>query len=619
MYCDHCGAENRSLANFCYKCGANLVLIPSTERKAISAEAGKTPAPDQKPVGAVENGAGPSVEIDESTTPESLGRLLNGRYELKEFLGRGGMGVVYRAYDKELRMDVAIKFLLARHAHNFAAIESLKQEAKAAMHLSHQNIVRLYNFEDTPRVKYILMEYIQGESLAALAAKRTGRRFTEPEVIRFMCDVCDALAYAHNENIVHRDIKPSNILVTGAGKIKIADFGIAVMNGEVGSEIDDVAGTPSYMSPEQILGNSLDGRSDIYSLGLTMYEMLAGRQPFRGKDVRFRCGGVLPDPVDGISDWLNGIILKCVRKEPDARWLNAQELKDVLSGKREGGLALKAKFQPWWVVAEEMKKAQASKSAPAEPVAAAPAADSAPAVKKEKEIKAPDCKRARVRRTPLPMAPERVQERVEKLERHVGLAEYASEREQARMAYGTIAGILAGALFFLIARSLEQVLSQRTLLQLGFMLFGGSVGIAVGFAHKRLTRGAVTFLVGVLGGILAGLLVPIGGAAGDPTITFLYTVRPPQTMLLCTATVGLFLGVAEGIRVLSLRYLIACALWGAVGGAMGSAVFILIRYLFSSFWSPFTNWVTVGATLGFFVMMAIGLAKKPGINDQRKK
>ncbi|RJP21829.1 MAG: serine/threonine protein kinase [Candidatus Abyssobacteria bacterium SURF_5] len=580
MYCDHCGAENRNNANFCHKCGTDLSALLKNEKKSAVATLSDAPAP-------------PPV-IDESTARAGFQQILSGRYELKEFLGRGGMGMVFRGYDKQLGMDLALKFLLSRYADDLAAIESLKREAKAAMRLAHPNIVRLYNFEDTPQLKYLLMEYVRGESLAALAAKRTNRRLSEPEVIRFMCEICEALSYSHKENIIHRDIKPGNILVTTEGKVKLGDFGIALINEKaVDLETDEVSGTPSYMSPEQTLGQPLDGRTDLYSLSITMYEMLAGKPPFRGKHSRFNYISMVPDPIEGVSDWLNAILLKCLRKEPEGRWSSAEELRDVLLGKKEGGLALKAKFRPWWVVAEDLKRNELPPTAP----------DPEP----KEDIAPPVLPRAEVQRTLAPSSASRTKQRVEKVGRYAGLLENASERDQARIAYGTTAGIIAGILLFLISKETTGIQSPRVFLHFGFTIYGGFLGVAVGFAHKKFIRGALSFSFGLFGGILTGLFIP-NGLEGS-----LIQVQPPVSATACAAVIGALLGVADGIYCQSINYTVRCAVWGAFGGAAATILFMLIRHLFSAFWSPLPHWVILGLLLGFSIMMGIGLARKPAI------
>ena len=591
MYCDQCGAENRVSARFCHKCGTDLSLIPAGEKEVKSAPAVNTSAP--------------TVEIVESTTREELDNLLNGRYELRELLGRGGMGMVYRGFDLQLRMDIAIKILLTRYTHDFSAIESLKQEAKAAMRLAHPNIVRLYNFEDTPQMKYILMEYVDGESLTVAASKRTGRRLAESEVIRYMTEVCDALVYAHRESIIHRDIKPGNLLLTSASRIKLADFGIALIHEKADLDSDTAPGTPSYMSPEQIRRQQLDGRTDIYSLGVSMYELLAGKLPFRNRDSRLDVN-IMPAPIDGVSDWLNAIIMKCLRKEPDGRWTNAEELRDVLSGKKEGGLALTAKFKPWWVVAGDMQNEQAKETSPVPE----PPPKSEP--KKGLVRETHDYGRVEIQRTPLPVSSMRVKERVEKVDPYSGLIENASEREQARVAYSMIAGLISGIIFLLLSAGLESGFSQRMLLQLSFIFYGGSFGIAIGLAHRNILRGAISFAGGLIGGIIAGFLI-----RAVPEASSLVELQGPANLVICGAAIGAFLGIADGVHRQSVPYFIQCALWGTAGGAAGCAFFLLIRYLFSAFWSPLPNWVILGLLLGFSIPMGIGLAKKPGIEENR--
>ena len=162
MICDKCDRKNRKNANFCDRCGQSLLHIAGRNSSDISTIPATNPP-----------------RIDESITQEQLSRILGGRYELKEMLGRGGMGVVYRAYDQQLGMDVAIKFLLDSFVNDIGAIASLKREARAAMRLAHPNILRLYNFEDTPEAKYLLMEYVLGESLSSVASRKSKGCFCE--------------------------------------------------------------------------------------------------------------------------------------------------------------------------------------------------------------------------------------------------------------------------------------------------------------------------------------------------------------------------------------------------------------------------------------------------------
>ncbi len=602
MFCDSCGAENRSRAKFCYKCGEDLSALLSPETEEVPPQTSKN--------------SEPIVEITESTTSEDLCNLLNGRYELKDMLGYGGLGMVYRAHDNKLNMDVAIKFLLSRYSKNFGAIESLKNEAKAAMRLSHPNIVRLYNFEDTPKLKYLLMEYIQGESLSAVVQKRTGRRLAEPEVIRYMSEICDALVYAHKEKIVHRDIKPSNILVTSEGRVKLADFGIALTNEDSGLEEDeDAPGTPLYMSPEQILRQPLDGRSDIYSLGVTMYEMLSGKPPFRGKDRSFQYASVLPEPITGISDWLNGIILKCLRKEPDARWNNAEELKDVLSGRREGGLGLKAKFQPWWVVAEELRKKKPEQetappvSTPKPPVKPAPEPLPKPAAPAEPEL--PRYGQVELQQAPLPpqTRSSRTNEPVEKASPYSQMLEYSAEREERRISYAAVMGIFAGLLLYLYIPD-KGYLSEQIALHLRLSLLGAVFGLSVGLAYRNSLRGLLSASFGALAGILSGALIRF-----DPKPLELYVVLLPWDAMMYSTFIGFSLGIADAAYKRSFAYLLRTIPAGVLGGAAGCLIFLLLsqirQYLPVVWWPPWAQWALFGGLLGFSISVGITLARKP--------
>jgi hypothetical protein len=441
------------------------------------------------------------------------------------------------------------------------------------------------------------MEFIRGESLASIASRKPDRRFTESEVIKYVLEVCEALKYAHVENVIHRDIKPSNILVTPEGRVKLADFGVAFINeaatGNMGGEI---AGTPTYMSPEQILGQKLDGRSDIYSLGVTMYEMLAGRPPFRGGDVSYQHVHVMPEPVRGVSDWMNAIVLKCLRKEPEGRWHDAEEVKNVVAGKKDIGVAIQGKYQPEWVRVEVERMMGSPKTPPSH---------SCP-----EHIESPDRRRAAVCKTPRPLNCSHVRERIDKIERHAGLAEHAPEREQARMRVGALAGIAGGVIILFIGRYARWSLSPGALLQLSWMIYGGLIGVAVGIAQRRKGKGLLSLTLGIMGGLVAGFL--LSWMRGVPAFG---SLRPAHYSLVCGATIGAFLGMSDGIYERSIGYLVRCFLWGGLGGAIGITVFLATRFAFSSFWSPFLNWIVIGAALGFFINMSVGFAERPWVRD----
>ena len=213
-------------------------------------------------------GAGPSPAADPSPDPA--------RYRILGKIGEGASGEVWRARDLLLDMDVAIKALRADLASDAESIQAMKAEARIAMELSHSNLVRLYNLLQSGGRTYLVMEYIEGESLERLL-HRYGA--LDPEFVAGVVASCAAgLGYAHRHQVLHRDLKPSNLLFTSDDKLKIIDFGVASMLGPDGPS-DEIAGTPPYMSPEQLRGEPLSPASDLYSLGILAYQMLTGRLP----------------------------------------------------------------------------------------------------------------------------------------------------------------------------------------------------------------------------------------------------------------------------------------------------------------------------------------------------
>ncbi len=218
------------------------------------------------------------------TTPERLGK-----YEIVEVLGKGAMGVVYRAFDPDIHRTVAIKTIRKelvddqeRAAMMFARF---KNEARAAGRLSHPGIVAVHDYGDTGAVTYIAMEFVQGMSLRDYFNR--GTRFQERDIVSIMAQLLEALQHAHEQGVWHRDIKPANLLVVDDGRVKIVDFGLASVGQSTKSRLTAsgiLVGTPEYISPEQITGHKVDGRTDLYSLGAVMYEMLTGKPPFGGEN-----------------------------------------------------------------------------------------------------------------------------------------------------------------------------------------------------------------------------------------------------------------------------------------------------------------------------------------------
>ncbi|NMC74873.1 MAG: serine/threonine protein kinase [Geobacteraceae bacterium] len=208
-----------------------------------------------------------------------------GRYRVVKEIGRGSMGVVYQAEDPNLDLLVALKVLRQDRLANEAFVRRFLSEAKALGRLDHPNIVRVFNVDRDGDTVYIAMEFIEGESLAS----RMKRQAFSPEALaEFGATVAEALDSAHRSGIVHRDVKPSNILVKSDGRFKITDFGIAHIDDPCAPEqtqAGEILGTPAYMSPEQVLGRPVDGRSDLFSLGIILYELATGTRPFGGEGI----------------------------------------------------------------------------------------------------------------------------------------------------------------------------------------------------------------------------------------------------------------------------------------------------------------------------------------------
>jgi diguanylate cyclase (GGDEF)-like protein len=274
-----------------------------------------------------------------------------GRYEIIDELGRGAMGIVYKAHDPLIERAVAIK---AINLEPLSAKEKVEfetrfyQEAKAAGHLNHPNIVTIYDLGKSGDIAYIAMELMQGRELQDIIDKVS--RLSIEDALDIAIQVASGLSYAHQHGIIHRDIKPTNIMVLGNNHAKIADFGIAKMPTALAqTRTGLIIGSPLYMSPEQIESRSVDARSDIFSLGIVLYQMLTGRLPFMGEtpsSVMFQIVHHVPDkPSDinpQVTEALDAIVFKCLAKNPEDRYKNAAELAENLRLYRDERLRAKA-------------------------------------------------------------------------------------------------------------------------------------------------------------------------------------------------------------------------------------------------------------------------------------
>jgi len=250
------------------------------------------------------------------------------RYRIDRELGRGGMGIVYKATDLVLDRTVALKVLPDQLRDNPQALRNFLREAKAAAKLNHPNIVTVYDAGEQDGRTYIAMEYVDGTTLKAIVKQR-GPLATRA-IVHVLSQVCEGLQYAHGHKIVHRDIKTANLMWTREKKAKIMDFGLAKVIEEVLNHTTLVSGTPYYMSPEQTEGTAVDHRSDLYSLGVTAFELATGTLPFREGNVPYHhVHTPPPDPRSlrpDVPDPLAALILRCLAKQPPGRPQDAQEV-----------------------------------------------------------------------------------------------------------------------------------------------------------------------------------------------------------------------------------------------------------------------------------------------------
>ncbi|MGB3863188.1 MAG: serine/threonine-protein kinase, partial [Candidatus Aminicenantaceae bacterium] len=306
--CPECHSENPEMSQFCADCGTQLGV---SEEKPIKAKEPK------KPIEHTETLQAPREEL---TTGSTFAR----RYQIIEELGKGGMGKVYKADDIELREKVALKLIKPEISSDKNTVERFQNELKFARKIVHKNVGRMYDLGKEEGSYYITMEYVEGQDLKGLI--RQSGQLAIGTTISIAKQICEGLVEAHRLGVVHRDLKPSNIMIDKDGQARIMDFGIArSLKGKGITGAGVMIGTPEYMSPEQVEGKDVDQRSDIYSLGTILFEMVAGRVPFEG-DTPFTVGvkhkseiPVDPREINAqVPEDLSLIILKCLEKERDA-------------------------------------------------------------------------------------------------------------------------------------------------------------------------------------------------------------------------------------------------------------------------------------------------------------
>ena len=318
--CPNCSGENADTQRFCGECGTPLPAAgPPTQSFPGNGETARLP-----------------------TTDLASGMIFAKRYQVIEELGTGGMGRVFRVLDKKLDEEIALKLVRPEIAPDRATIDRFAAELKLARQIVHKNVARMFDLYEEGGVPYITMEYVPGENLKRLIRK-VGR-LSPGQAVPIACQICDGLAEAHRLGIVHRDLKPQNVMIDEDGQAKIMDFGLARLLAQEGRDaIGSRSGSPAYVSPEQVKGSPADGRSDLYSLGVLMYEMLTGRTPFQAESMKalidMHLYEVPEEPREinpGISAELSQVVMKCLEKDPGRRFQSAAELRQALGRLAEG-------------------------------------------------------------------------------------------------------------------------------------------------------------------------------------------------------------------------------------------------------------------------------------------
>jgi Protein kinase domain/zinc-ribbon domain len=354
MFCISCGTEVKTTARFCSRCGQAVggdadatvlgdenLLDASLETILPDHPATPRRTPSAAPSTPLRPRSNPSINPLLTSDPIGGGRFTPGaiiaeRYRIVALLGRGGMGEVYRAEDLTLSQVVAIKFLPVAISQDPSVLPRFHSEVRIARQISHPNVCRVFDIGDSEGIPFLTMEYVDGEDLSSLV-RRIGR-LPQDKAAEVSRQICAGLAAAHDRGIVHRDLKPANVMLDGAGKVRITDFGLAGIAANIqGAEVR--AGTPAYMAPEQLSGKEVTTRSDLYSLGLVMYEILTGKRAYDANTmpelIKAREDGSVTNPstlVKDLDPLLERVILRCLDKDPAKRPATALQVSAALPG-----------------------------------------------------------------------------------------------------------------------------------------------------------------------------------------------------------------------------------------------------------------------------------------------
>lgn len=344
MVCPSCGTANPETVRFCGQCGSALSESDRTVSIFGGSAAGAAAAAAAPQPQVTAGLMSPPPDVTAGATWAGTGMGLSGvlppgtpfgsRYRIEKLLGEGGMGAVYKAYDVELGRTVAVKLVRPELSSSPMVMQRFKQELLLASKISHKNILRIHDIAEWNGVKFITMAFVEGCDLAGLMEQ--AGRLPFDRALKFTRQLCLAMEAAHEAGVVHRDLKPQNILIDKDDNTYISDFGLAKSLETEATQMTrtgQILGTPRYMSPEQVEAGDTDHRSDLYSLGLIVYEMFTGELPFRGDSaMQLMYQRVAAEPKDpraivpGLPDYIANVILKCLQKDPAKRYQSAREI-----------------------------------------------------------------------------------------------------------------------------------------------------------------------------------------------------------------------------------------------------------------------------------------------------
>jgi serine/threonine-protein kinase len=328
MRCPSCSAAVADERSDCPECGVDLGLSSMTPT-------GTAPRGEARPATPVSSGRTSSTPAAAPSARFVPGTILAERYRIVGLIGKGGMGEVYRADDLKLGQTIALKFLPQSLENDVDRLERFVGEVRTARQITHPNVCRVHDIDEVDGHHFLSMEYVDGEDLASLL-RRIGR-LPEGKALEIARQLCAGVASAHDRGVLHRDLKPENVMVDGRGQVRITDFGLAgLADGIAGADVR--SGTPAYMAPEQLSGAAVTARSDIYALGLVLYEVLTGKRAFEGRTLaeRRKSHGSTPAPpsslVADIDPALERVILRCLEEDPLQRPPSARAMAAALPG-----------------------------------------------------------------------------------------------------------------------------------------------------------------------------------------------------------------------------------------------------------------------------------------------